>query len=274
MSRESRDEATGSTTSATRRSVLASLAAAGVGAGVLGSLAAAQESEADVETFALEVSEAGWRGVAPGPIAGQDDPTLDLRAGRTYRIVWRNADGRPHALSILNEDEFEMRVLRVLAVTADDVTVFDDPAANATGNLTWANVSTAAVGYLALQPGPGNATRLAVQDVPVVNETGNETDPGQEVVLVETSPVLMEQGDVQAVEFVADPAMSAYVDPSLPGAAQGAIEVGGAADGNVTDGNVTDGNVTDGNVTGGNVTVGGNATGEGNATDGGNASGG
>lgn len=265
---------------ASRRDLLRSLAVAGVGLGTLGAVAAAQDREEDVETFVMAVSESGWQGVAPAGIADVQNPTLSLEEESTYRLVWRNADGRPHALSILDQEGFEMPALRVLAVASDEITVFDDPTANASETVPWENVSTARVGYLALRAGPAQDTEtaLAVQDVSVVNDTANETAGGEEaaVELVETSPVVMDQGAVQAVEFVADASMASYLDPTFPGTSEGAIEVAGAEGANVTmdENETTDGNVTvDVNATAdGNATTDGNVTTDGNATTGGNAS--
>ncbi|WP_227354309.1 cupredoxin domain-containing protein [Haladaptatus salinisoli] len=81
----------------TRRAFCTTLAA--------GSLAGVSaRASAQAETFRLGGEVAAWHGRAPQSIAGQDNPTLQVEAGRRYRVVWENMDGQPHNFQILDSD--------------------------------------------------------------------------------------------------------------------------------------------------------------------------
>lgn len=41
-----------------------------------------------------------WLGLAPPPIEGEQNPTLQLREGERYRLVWVNLDGERHELHL------------------------------------------------------------------------------------------------------------------------------------------------------------------------------
>lgn len=60
-------------------------------------------------TFRLGGETAGWTGQEPEAIAGETNPTLELRAGTTYEIVWDNLDGEEHELILAdgNGEEVE-----------------------------------------------------------------------------------------------------------------------------------------------------------------------
>lgn len=62
------------------------------------------EAWADVEDVALSATTAGWEGVEPEPIAGTENPSLVLTAGREYVLSWTNEDGRPHNIELRDED--------------------------------------------------------------------------------------------------------------------------------------------------------------------------
>lgn len=47
-------------------------------------------------TIALGARAAYWFGLAPARIQGQRNPTLRLRRGRRYKLVWMNLDGVEH----------------------------------------------------------------------------------------------------------------------------------------------------------------------------------
>lgn len=59
----------------------------------------------DVEEILLDGYTAGWEGVEPGAIEGEENPTLVLYEGREYDITWENADGDQHNIEIWDEDE-------------------------------------------------------------------------------------------------------------------------------------------------------------------------
>jgi glucose/arabinose dehydrogenase len=87
-------------TETTRRRFLRATAAAGTLVGV-GGLAGAQSQS---NSFRLDGEIGGWTGRAPDAIAGKTNPTLSLDAGTTYRITWKNVDGQPHNIALLDSD--------------------------------------------------------------------------------------------------------------------------------------------------------------------------
>jgi glucose/arabinose dehydrogenase len=79
-----------------------SLAAVGTLAGVGG--LAGVEAQSVPEVIRLGGETPGWQGRAPESIAGESNPTLNLEAGTTYRVVWKNLDGRGHNFALLDGD--------------------------------------------------------------------------------------------------------------------------------------------------------------------------
>ncbi|WP_238392163.1 plastocyanin/azurin family copper-binding protein [Halorussus amylolyticus] len=84
-----------------------------------GAIAGAQETTTEEETTATDDGEtttasdatpivlgartSGWYGLAPASLEGEQNPTLALRAGEPYRLVWINLDGEEHEWHL--EDE-------------------------------------------------------------------------------------------------------------------------------------------------------------------------
>ena len=76
------------------------------------------ESDAweDVDEIVLSATTAGWEGVEPEMIAGEENPTLVLTEGAEHVLTWKNADGVPHNIELWNErgevvDEYETDLL-------------------------------------------------------------------------------------------------------------------------------------------------------------------
>jgi plastocyanin len=98
-----------------RRRFLQSVGAASALVGA-GGLAGAQETTEedgqettpqardDVTTIVLGGRTSYWLGLTPSPIEGEQNPTLKLREGEQYRLVWVNLDGMRHELH-LEDDE-------------------------------------------------------------------------------------------------------------------------------------------------------------------------
>jgi len=84
---------------ASRRGVLTATAAALAVPTAVGARAAT-DAETQAETFRLESALAGWQGVAPASIEGEENPTLSLTPGEEYEVVWENADGVGHNLYV------------------------------------------------------------------------------------------------------------------------------------------------------------------------------
>ncbi|WP_273836382.1 PQQ-dependent sugar dehydrogenase [Halococcus sp. PRR34] len=89
-----------SSTSSRRRFL--SVAAAGTLASIGGLGSVAAQSEPEIIRLGGEI--AGWQGRAPDSIAGESNPTLQLEAGTTYRVVWENLDGMGHNFALLDGD--------------------------------------------------------------------------------------------------------------------------------------------------------------------------
>ncbi|NEU57645.1 PQQ-dependent sugar dehydrogenase [Halorussus sp. MSC15.2] len=74
--------------------------AAGATAAGAASVAAAQDDSDVAQTFRLDGVADYWIGRAPERISGVKNPTLNLEAGKKYRVVWENLDGRSHNFSV------------------------------------------------------------------------------------------------------------------------------------------------------------------------------
>ena len=112
-----RDES-GKATGASRRNVLKALGVAGVLAGT-GGVAAGQETTETTAEGTRETTGATttggevagtpiilggevehWYGLAPSAIHGEENPTLSLREGERYTVIWINLDGAEHEFII------------------------------------------------------------------------------------------------------------------------------------------------------------------------------
>ena len=82
----------------TRRNLLRAAAAAGTFA-AFGGVGSAQPNEIE-----LDARVSGWIGRSPPAIAGRTNPTLRFAPGRTYRVVWTNADGVAHNFALFGDD--------------------------------------------------------------------------------------------------------------------------------------------------------------------------
>ncbi|USZ67940.1 plastocyanin/azurin family copper-binding protein [Halorussus salilacus] len=63
-----------------------------------------EATDGDATTVALGGRTSGWYGLAPAAITGEENPTLALRDGERYRVVWMNLDGEQHELRLEDED--------------------------------------------------------------------------------------------------------------------------------------------------------------------------
>lgn len=230
MTGDSTGDPTNSRSRTSRRRFLSGAAAAtlvGSSASLLGgetvpTATAQEESQDPVPTFAFGVTVDGWHGVAPEPIAGTLDPTLQLEPGRTYRLVWRNRDGRPHGLALTDGSGIRFDALRVLDVDAEAVSVFDSE--TAASELAWSDVTNGTRRYLDVTDQPISVSSVSADDF--VNASALEGADDATVRALEYSPVVVEQGGIQAVEFKADPEMARYVDVLRPYSADGVLSVG------------------------------------------------
>ncbi|ELY35900.1 plastocyanin/azurin family copper-binding protein [Natronorubrum tibetense] len=56
-------------------------------------------------TIAFDGQTAAWEGLEPSVIAGEENPTLALEAGETYRIGWEGGDGLYHNIELWDQDD-------------------------------------------------------------------------------------------------------------------------------------------------------------------------
>lgn len=105
--------------SQTRRSVLKTTAATAAAAGIVGVATAHTEGNESNESSGQNESTGGgqgfttgklpiilagrteyWYGITPQEIEGKENPTLKLKAGEKYEIVWVNTDAALHELIV------------------------------------------------------------------------------------------------------------------------------------------------------------------------------
>ncbi|MFB9807273.1 hypothetical protein ACFFQF_22770 [Haladaptatus pallidirubidus] len=53
----------------------------------------------------------GWQGQGPQSITGQQNPTLQLKPGRTYGVMWQNLDGQPHTFALRDSNGENLPVI-------------------------------------------------------------------------------------------------------------------------------------------------------------------
>jgi glucose/arabinose dehydrogenase len=87
-----------------RRRFLAATAAGVTGLAGVGSITGAR-AQSQVETIRLGGETTGWVGREPSRIQGTINPTLELEVGTTYRLTWKNIDGRQHNVALLDSGD-------------------------------------------------------------------------------------------------------------------------------------------------------------------------
>lgn len=209
-----------------RRRFLKATAATGAVAGLNVAVLAQGQSQNE-EVVLLGGQTAGWLGYRlPGQAeaTGSTNPTMTLREGTTYTLMWKNVDGVGHNFAIQDSQGNNLQVLQPLSVQPD---VFQQI------NETEANQS------VSLQVSDGNVTGVT---------TGNETDgnmtdgnaTGQQTTvpeeqLVAKTEIMSEQGAVQGVRFTATSEMAQYICLVHPNTMVGEVSLeGGGGTGNET----------------------------------------
>lgn len=190
-----------------RRRFLKATAATGALAG-LNTAVLAQEQDAEVILLGGKV--AGWQGFRlPGKATatGSANPTLNLKAGTTYTLMWENLDGVPHNFAIQDKEGNNLKVLTPLTVQSDLFSKINKTGKNQTISLNVSNGTLAQVNI-------GNET------------AGNETEKQPTVEsLVEKTEILSEQGAVQGVQFTASEKMAQYICLIHPNTMVGDINI-------------------------------------------------
>ncbi|WP_436346071.1 PQQ-dependent sugar dehydrogenase [Natronorubrum sp. FCH18a] len=64
-----------------------------------------QPAEGEPQEFLFNGVVTAWFGMGPDEIDGEENPTLELAAGETYRFTWENGDGQPHNVVILDAND-------------------------------------------------------------------------------------------------------------------------------------------------------------------------
>lgn len=74
-----------------------------------------QAMEEPMRAIRLSARARGWRGGTPKAISGQTNPTLELRAGTTYELAWKNASDGPQNFAFRDSNGRYLPVIRVPA---------------------------------------------------------------------------------------------------------------------------------------------------------------
>jgi hypothetical protein len=86
----------------TRREFVTAVGLLGV-AGTTASASVQQGGGGGPNLIVLGGEVEGWLGRAPPDIRGERNPTLEMRAGERYELVWLNRDGVEHELIIADD---------------------------------------------------------------------------------------------------------------------------------------------------------------------------
>ena len=200
------------TRNTSRRRFLKAVAATGAVAGINATVLA-QEGSQSGQYILLGGNTAGWQGYRlPGQAeaSSEANPTLNLKAGTTYTLMWQNVDGAPHNFAIQDSEGNNLEVLVPVSVQQDTFQQINETSGNETVS-------------------------------PSVNETvmgGNQTDGNQTTTAqrqIAQTETLSEQGAVQGVRFTATSEMAQYICLVHPNTMVGDISVQGGGGGNQTE---------------------------------------
>ncbi|WP_137287298.1 twin-arginine translocation signal domain-containing protein [Halorussus salinisoli] len=198
-----------------RRRFLKAAAATGALAGLNATVLAQGQNE---EVILLGGYTRAWLGYRlPGgeEATGSDNPTLTLREGTTYTLMWQNGDGVGHNFAIQDSQGENLQVLEPLEVQPE---VFEQIN------------QTEATQNVSLDVSDGNVT--GVTNETDGNMTGNQTEGQQTTVSqVDKTEIISEQGAVQAVRFTATSEMAQYICLVHPNTMVGDVEIQGGGGG-------------------------------------------
>ncbi|RBI64519.1 hypothetical protein DMJ13_08585 [halophilic archaeon] len=143
-----------------------------------------------------------WIGREPQRIADQENPTLQLQAGRVYEVTWENLDGQPHNWALQDEQGNNLPV------------IFPDVQTGTAGTQTTTTQTTTT---------EGTATQTTAETV---------TPPDDAIPVTDN---LSEQGATQTLRFVATSDIATYICTIHPTTMVGDVEIqdgGGGGGGN------------------------------------------
>ena len=104
---------------ASRRRVLRAIGAGAAAVSIPGAASAqdgggqgggGQQQQPDIR---LGGEVAAWHGRKPQSIQNTDNPTLNLQAGQTYTLWWKNLDGQPHDFAFRDENGNNLQIIEV-----------------------------------------------------------------------------------------------------------------------------------------------------------------
>ncbi|WP_433630718.1 plastocyanin/azurin family copper-binding protein [Halomicrococcus sp. NG-SE-24] len=160
----------------------------------------AQQEPATSFSFGGRVQ--AWMGREPQRLADQENPTLQLQAGRVYEVTWENLDGQPHNWALQDDQGNNLSV------------IFPDVQTGTAGTQTTTTQTTTP---------EGTPTQTTVETV---------TPPDDAISVTDT---LAEQGATQTLRFVATSDITTYICTIHPTTMVGDVEIqdgGGGGGGN------------------------------------------
>ena len=164
----------------TRRTFLTALAGvAGVGGVSMARETLTGGDERLARAFRLRARPEGWRGGSPAAISGETNPTLELRAGETYELAWKNASGTPQNFAFRDSNGDDLPVIGVAAPDGrgQNATTTDGFCPGGRNRRNQRNDTTGTVGTVADGTAGGNFGDTTTADG-VGNGTGGRLDNG------------------------------------------------------------------------------------------------
>lgn len=202
-----------------RRGVLKATGAGLAAAAAVPGLASAQE-DAD---FRLGGEVAAWHGRAPSSIEGEDNPTLELEAGKEYTLVWENMDGQPHNFVTLDSGGNQITASEIMSKKGETQTVTFTATAEMTQYYCQVHPSSM-VGDLEVS-GSGGGSQSG-------NATTTETASGNQTEMAGGNET--ETATEESTEMATETPTEATSTPT--GTAESGGESGGGSGGTETDG--------------------------------------
>ncbi|RBI59123.1 hypothetical protein DMJ13_23395 [halophilic archaeon] len=152
-----------------------------------------------------------WIGRQPQAISGQQNPTLEFRAGNMYEITWKNLDGQPHNWAFQDAQGNNLPV------------IFPNVQTDSSGNQTAGNQTTGGTQTTGTGTAMGTGTTTGNQT------TGGTVTPPENAIPV--TNIVSEQGATQTFRFVATRRMSTYLCTVHPTTMVGDVSLQGSGGG-------------------------------------------
>ena len=112
MSQKTRRTTDEESNGTSRRRVLRAIGAGATAMGVTGMASAQQGGQQQPKPDIVLGGEVkAWHGRKPKSIQGKTNPTLNLQAGKTYTVKWKNMDGQPHNFALQDKEGNNLKVI-------------------------------------------------------------------------------------------------------------------------------------------------------------------